>query len=121
MSQMHPPHPWRNAAPPPDSPRTRLAHRSTAPSAQQAGARSGCTDLPALVAMPLVVVNQKDGGHHGAGNAGPRRGLWQRRPARAQRKPRFSASRAISLRAAPGVPPVSSPWHPPGELQEQQD
>ena len=113
--------PVRNAAPPPDSRRTRPAHRSTASIAQQAGARSGCTDLPALVVMPLVAVNQKDGGHHGAGNAGPRRGLWQRRPARAQRKPRLSASRAIPLRAAPEVPPVSTPWHPPGELQEQQD
>jgi hypothetical protein len=74
------------------------------------------------VAMPLVAVNQKDGGHHGAGNAGPSGVLrCLRRPARAQRKPRLSASRAISLRAAPEVPPVSSPWHPPGELQEQQD
>jgi hypothetical protein len=105
-------------------------YRTAAESGQLIGAqlpvlnrlgRSGCTDLPALVATPLVAVNQKDGGNHGAAAAGPRRGLQQRRPARAQRKPWLSASRATPLRTAPGVPPEGSPWHPPRELQEQQD
>jgi hypothetical protein len=45
--------PVRSPAPPPDSRITRPAHRRTASSAQQAGARSGCTDRPVLVAAAL--------------------------------------------------------------------
>ncbi len=62
------------------------------------------TALP-LVAMPLVAVNQKDGGNHGASNAGPRRVPCRRSRARDCPDRRASArhQRAASLPPALGA------------------
>jgi hypothetical protein len=53
------------------------------------------------VAMPLVAVNQKDGGNHGAGNAGPRRVPRRRSRARYCPVRRASAQRHQRASLAP--------------------
>jgi len=58
------------------------------------------TALP-LVAVPLVAVNQKDGGNHGACNAGPRRVPRRRSRARHRTVRRTSAGHQSAASLAP--------------------
>jgi hypothetical protein len=58
------------------------------------------TALP-LVAVPLVAVNQKDGGNHGASNAGPRRVPRRRSRARHRTVRRIGAGHQRTASLAP--------------------